>query len=338
MKSLAWAACIALLACGAPSSPRPSLWGAARPEWGPPQPGDRAPDFELPRTLEDGTTSLASLRGSWVLLHFTATWCPFCDTEIGSLVKIADAYAPRNVRVVLVGVEEPVARWIAYAKERVHPPIVALHDLDGKVASQFSPPKFQPSFKDRAETVLAASIIIDPQGIIRMFVIADSVHFDSSLADIRGELDRLLAGDKTASAGPSTIIDDVVVKTDAPLVKAKRGGHGELIVVVDIASGWHVMSNHPTKPEYIPTVLEASASGISFGEAIYPPPTSFDLGASTLATFEGHLALRVPFDVKDDAAPGKHSVVTKLTYQACTHASCRFPRSDVFAATIEVEL
>jgi len=202
MKRAAWLAACALVACGGatPQPATPKLWGAVRPEWGPPQPGDAAPDFVLPRTLEDGTLGLSSLRGSWVLLHFTATWCPFCDAEIAALGKLAGDYASRNVRVVLVGVEEPLAKWAPYAKERVHSPVVALHDLDGKTASRFAPPKLQPSFKDRAETILAGSLVIDPGGTIRLFVIADSVHYDATLSDVRGELDRFLGGGKGAAA------------------------------------------------------------------------------------------------------------------------------------------
>src|SRR5580704_8425001 len=103
-------ASFATLGCGAsaqgPSRPlweRPGLYGAIRPEMGPPQPGDLAPAFALPS--DRGAFRLASLRGSWVLLHFTASWCPYCDAEVAHLGELADAYAARGLRVVLVGVE-----------------------------------------------------------------------------------------------------------------------------------------------------------------------------------------------------------------------------------------
>src|SRR5580698_710608 len=110
---------LCLFACGSAStaaSPlweRPGLEGAIRPEMGPPQPGDRAPDFELPS--DTGPFRLASLRGHWVLLHFTASWCPYCDAEVEHLGELARDYAPSGVRVVLVDVEDPEPVWSAYA-------------------------------------------------------------------------------------------------------------------------------------------------------------------------------------------------------------------------------
>jgi peroxiredoxin len=159
---------------------------------GPPQPGDQAPLFELPRT--DGTTfRLADARGSWVLLHFTASWCPFCDAEVEHLGEIAEPYASRGVKVVLIDVQEEQAHWLEYAKSHVAPGVIALWDGSGDAARRFAPPRAQPSFEDRAQAVFDSTLIVDPQGRIRLFLLPDSKHFDPTFGAVKAELDRMLA-------------------------------------------------------------------------------------------------------------------------------------------------
>lgn len=192
---------LALFSCGAASAKqvpiweRPGLGGAVRPEMGPPQPGDAAPPLELPRT--DGARfQLADARSSWVLLHFTASWCPFCDAEVDHLGEIARAYAARNVKVVLVDVQEEQAHWLEYEKTHVAPEVIALWDEHGDAARRFAPPRAQPALDDRAQAVFDSSLIIDPTGRIRLFLLPDSAHFDPTFAALRRELDQMLAEGK----------------------------------------------------------------------------------------------------------------------------------------------
>lgn len=188
-------AVVALIACGAPQEPplwtRPGLETSVRPEMGPPQPGDAAPAFTLP-ALDGAPVRLQDLRGSWLLVHFTASWCPFCDAEVEHLGKIADAYADRRVRVVLVDVQESEDHWHEYARAKVSPRIVALWDADGSVAARYAPPGAQPSFDERAQVLLDATLIVDPAGTIRLFVLANSKEFDPTFSAVLRELDRML--------------------------------------------------------------------------------------------------------------------------------------------------
>ena len=55
------------------------------------------------RNLAGGDSSLASLRGRWVLLNFFASWCPPCRTESPELVKFAFSH-PAGQRVAVLGV------------------------------------------------------------------------------------------------------------------------------------------------------------------------------------------------------------------------------------------
>jgi cytochrome c biogenesis protein CcmG/thiol:disulfide interchange protein DsbE len=55
------------------------------------------------RDLVGGTSSLASLRGRWVLLNFFASWCPPCRTESPERVKFAFSH-PGGQSVAVLGV------------------------------------------------------------------------------------------------------------------------------------------------------------------------------------------------------------------------------------------
>ena len=338
-------ALVLLAACGgasAPSAPppweRPGLYGAIRPEMGPPQPGDAAPDFELPSA--SGTFRLASLRGSWVLLHFTASWCPYCDAEVEHLGELAVAYAPRGVRVVLVGVKEEAAHWSDYAAAHVAPSIVVLDDVDGAIARRYAPPRAQPSFEDRAQVVLDSTLVVDPQGKIRLFLFPDTKHFDPTFAGVRGELDRLLAGG-AASPGTSASVlapeQVAVIEATAP-ARVAAGDSGDVSVVLSIAPGYHVMSDRPSDPSFIPTrVRFDEAPGVAWGEARYPPPSRSRVAENTISTFQGRTVVTVPFVVSAEATPSRRTLEGSVRYQACTEGSCLFPVTRRISVPMDVQ-
>jgi len=306
---------------------------------GPPQHGDDAPDFELPIT-GGGAFRLADSRGSWVVLHFTATWCPFCDAEVEHLSRFADDYEARGVKVLLVDVKEESDVWSAYADEHVRSnALILLEDQSGEVAAAYAPREAQPSFDDRSQVVLAATILIDPEGAIRLFLLADSAHFDPTFEAVRNELDRMMGEVGPASDGPTALLaPQDVVRVNVPTTPSiGRGESGELEVHLAIADGYHVMSDQPSRPNYIATVVTfADAPGIEWGETAYPPPTPFRLGDETIRTFEGEIVLGVPLRVSTDAEPGPRELDGEIRYQACTIGSCLFPITIPIRATLTV--
>jgi peroxiredoxin Q/BCP len=305
---------------------RPGMAGAVRPEMGRPQPGDVAPDFELP-VAGGGAVRLGDLRGSWVVLHFTASWCPFCDAEVEHLGELAVAYAPRGVRVLLIDVKEDVPHFIAYAKERVPPAVTALYDTVGETAARYAPPHAQPSFADRAQVMFDTTLIVDPEGIIRLFLFPDSAHFDPTFRGVRRELDQLVSERDVP----------VAVTVEAPLSMIPQSD-AALVVSLAIRPGYHVMSDRPSRSNYVATEVRVAApEGLAVGSTSYPPPVPFALGEQAIATFEGVTPVRVLLHAHEGAAPGERILRGEVRYQACTRGRCLTPAMLPFETRVRID-
>jgi peroxiredoxin len=200
----ALSAALSVLGCAsAPSSPAtpsasspldstpamPSI--AVTPEMGSPHIGDAAPNFEL--VDQDGKrVSLASLRGSVVLLAFVTSWCPFSEAEQPNLARLAEDYRGKNVKVVAILVKEDEAGYRKYLG-RVPTPFPVLHDTSAEVVGAFTPAKAQPEIKDRSLVLITSNLVIDPEGRVAFFTMADTLHFDAKLVHARRTIDGLLA-------------------------------------------------------------------------------------------------------------------------------------------------
>ncbi len=158
---------------------------------GNPHPGDVAPDFDL--VDQDGKhVTLASLKGSWVVLAFVTSWCPFSKAEQPNLAKLAADYTPKGVKVVAIDVAEKDADYATYMA-RVQMPIPILHDTDGAVSKSYAPPKAMPEFTDRTKVVVTSNLIINPEGKIVLFGLADLMNFDAEYTIVRKKLDEVVA-------------------------------------------------------------------------------------------------------------------------------------------------
>lgn len=131
--------------------------------------------------------------------------------------------------------------------------------------------------------------------------------------------------------------EQIVRATIAPTPAVPSGGHGELRITLQIAPGYHVMSNQPSNPLYIASRVRFAAHEIiAWGAPIYPPPQSFRLADETIATFEGEIAVRVPFEIANAAIPGSYELLGTLEYQSCTQTSCLFPVKRTLTAPITI--
>ncbi len=217
----------------------------------------------------------------------------------------------------MVDLKEEASTWTAYARERVAPELVALQDLTGSAAVRFAPPRAQPSFVDRSQVLFDATLVIDPGGIIRLFLLPDTAHFDPKFGGVRRELDRWVGAKAEAPEGD-------VLPPEKVVSLSGDASPDEVVVRMQIAPGYHVMSNHPADEFAIPTRVRTTAQslGCEIGEPVFPSPVVVDFYGKHLSTFEGALAVKVPIKC---AAPQAKGVSVEVRYQACTASRCLAP-------------
>ncbi len=128
------------------------------------QVGAIAPDFELPDTA-GMKVSLSSMRGSYVLLDFWASWCPDCRKENPEMVQLHKTFAPRGLKIVGVSLDKNRDNWMAAISK------------DGLAWTHLSDLAYWESPVAEAYAVkwIPQSYLIDPEGTI----IARSLTTDS---------------------------------------------------------------------------------------------------------------------------------------------------------------
>jgi peroxiredoxin len=152
--------------------------------------GQAAPPFEL-KSLDGKTESLAGLKGSYVVLHFATTWCPFCAAEAPHLEQLHQDYRDKNVQVLLIDVKEDQA-LVERLSAKFNFTFPVLLDSDGSVATRYAPEGVLPDLA-RDEVPLASNLIIDKQGKIRFYSLLNTTNFDARLNSLKQKLDELLA-------------------------------------------------------------------------------------------------------------------------------------------------
>jgi hypothetical protein len=227
--------------------------------------------------------------------------------------------------VLLVDLKEDPRLFAAYAQANVAESITALMDVTGATAARWAPPGAQPSFTDRAQVMFDTTLVIDDQGVIRLFLIPDSAHFDPTFRAVREEIERLLTA--AGRPEPPTIAAEQVVSVEAfPPGPVARGADTSIAIDLDIARGYHLMADRASRENYVGTQLEfAGRDGLAPGVVKYPASTPFHFDGRSIATFRGRTRVVVPLHVEAHAAPGVRTLSGSVRYQACTASRCLMP-------------
>lgn len=69
--------------------------------------GNPSPEFTDYLNYEGGTTSLADLRGSYVLIDVWATWCGPCKFEFPYLKELEEEYKDKDIKFIGVSIDRP---------------------------------------------------------------------------------------------------------------------------------------------------------------------------------------------------------------------------------------
>lgn len=112
-----------------------------------------APEFTL-TDVKGSAASLASYKGSVVLLSFWATWCPSCRDEMPSLNKLARTLKNRKFSIIAVSTDRSVTAVSDFLKK---------HPTDFTVVVDDSLSVSRSLYK---VFVLPMSFLIDKRGVI----------------------------------------------------------------------------------------------------------------------------------------------------------------------------
>lgn len=152
--------------------------------------GYAAPGFTLP-DLQGQTRTLAAYRGRPVVIHFAATWCPFCNAEAPHLEALYRAYRDQDVQVLIIDVKEEKA-VVEKTARKFDFTFPVLLDADGSVARSYAPSADVLPDLARDEVMIASNLVIDRAGRIRFFSVLDTRQFDAKLAALRAVLDQVV--------------------------------------------------------------------------------------------------------------------------------------------------
>ena len=114
----------------------------------PVEPGAHTP---LPRLGASGRTTLASLRGHFVMVDFFAGWCDACQADANVVAASERVLARHGGTVLGVTFQDSSTDALGYMRD-YHLSFPVLHDTNGTLASDFGVDGVPESF------------IIDPQG------------------------------------------------------------------------------------------------------------------------------------------------------------------------------
>ncbi|MFZ6010359.1 MAG: peroxiredoxin family protein [Bacteroidota bacterium] len=152
--------------------------------------GELAPAFAL-HAVDGKIYSLEQLKGNYIVIHFAATWCPFCNAEGPNLEQLYKEYKDRGVQVFVVDVMEG-KELVERSFKRFNFSFPVLLDTDGKVSASYAPEKVQPDLA-RHEVPIASNLIIDKEGNIRFYSLLNTAAFDAKLLKLKEKLNDLLA-------------------------------------------------------------------------------------------------------------------------------------------------
>ena len=118
-----------------------------------------APDVTVP-TLDGKTLALKTLRGKVVLVNFWATTCTTCVSEMPSMVKTYNAFAPRGYEMIAIAMEYDRPDWVLNFTQKNALPFTVALDPKGDAARAFGDVRLTPT-----------TFLIDKQGrIVQKFL------------------------------------------------------------------------------------------------------------------------------------------------------------------------
>ena len=151
--------------------------------------GQIAPSFDLPG-IDGKMYSLQQFRGKYVVIHFAATWCPFCNAEAPYLEQLYKDYMQKGIQVFIIDVKES-KELVTKLFQKFNFTFPILLDEDGTISASYAPEGVLPDLP-RDEVPLASNLILDKGGNILFYSLLNTTDFDAKLTKTKQRLDELL--------------------------------------------------------------------------------------------------------------------------------------------------
>jgi len=123
--------------------------------------GRPAPALKL-KNMDDASYDLSKAKGSWVLVHFWATWCGPCRRELPTVQRMRKKLSSLAFKLILVNTAEDDDTVFSFLPT-VAPELDTLMDRDGSVTDTWQP------------RGLPATFFVDPQGKLRYIALGGRV-------------------------------------------------------------------------------------------------------------------------------------------------------------------
>lgn len=123
----------------------------------------------------------------------------------------------------------------------------------------------------------------------------------------------------------------VVTMAPAPVITAVQAKPSTVPLSFQVASGYHINSNHPKSEYLIPTALKIEATtDIVVGKVVYPDGQDMSFAFAPdekLNVYSGDFTVDVVVHPLRSVEPGKYVVRGSLKYQACDNTACYPPKT-----------
>ena len=140
-------------------------------------------------------------------------------------------------------------------------------------------------------------------------------------------------GTMMASAPIAMLSPDSLITASATVSPADSANTLNVNVRLNIASGWHIQSSHPTDDYLIPTRLTPDTDSAEIAEIDYPPAQDLHFPFSDRAIAVYTDSLTVPLTLSFKTQPQTLSLL--LTYQACDSTRCLPPQTQRIALEMQ---
>jgi len=136
--------------------------------------GQPAPALQL-QDMDGNAYNIEQSRGTWVLVHFWASWCGPCRREMPTVQRMVELLGDSPLKVVLVNTAENDDTVFTFLST-VAPDLTTLMDRDGTVTERWQP------------RGLPATYMVSPRGTLEYIALGGRTWYDEKLLNFVKQL------------------------------------------------------------------------------------------------------------------------------------------------------